>query len=141
MKLFYIILIVSVLLVSCDTDEVCKGCYDSDVRYYLYNNSISPVEIVGYSSQKPDAPDYKFKIPANELKQVGYVEHGKVDGRYFDSYRTEIYSDGKLVYYDFTANFTKLFETSEHEFQGYNVSYILFTAPVFKWCGNELCSD
>ena len=128
-------------LAGCNQEEVCEGCYDHEMRFLLYNNSKRPAELVTYSSSDSDVPAKKIVIPPNELRAVGYLDQGSTEGIYFDSFKREVYSGGKLIYPDFKTKFIRVFETSEFERQGYLVDYTLFVSPIFKWCGNELCNE
>ncbi|HQI04489.1 MAG TPA: hypothetical protein PL195_04435 [bacterium] len=135
----YLFVIMLFLLFGCD--EESSEIYPSATSLYLYNNSNESAYIKGYKESDPDTLYYELIVPSDQVRSVGYMDV-TVNGKFFESDRLKIYKGGNLIY-DVSAPrsldmYYELFSDSIKLDAG---DQTVIVAPIFKWCGNQLCKD
>ena len=142
------------------------GCGRADIQieearvyYSVLNNSVKPAKIVMYFSEEPYdvygkcgyAEDHVQTVTINPGKSgwtFYYWEEYHYDNRIFCSDKVEVYVGDTLIYsckrgseYRENILFTRYYQHLHNSHDDYGLSSISYFAPLFKWCGNELCED
>lgn len=139
LKSGFFVLCVMVLILFSSCDEKNSEIYPLGPNLYLYNNSNETALIKGYKEN--GILHLELNIPSDQVKLVGFVD-AIANGKLFESDRLKIYKGGNLIYDVSNSSpedmFYELFSDSEKLKAGNQ--YIL-VAPIFKWCGSQLCEN
>jgi hypothetical protein len=134
----YLLAIVLFLLFGCEFPD--DHIQPRGVVLYLYNNSNETARIIGHKDGDPETVFQELQIFPDQVKEVGYISNTS-KGLIFESDRLEIYKCGKYIY-DVkdpeSRGYYKLFADSVEQI---TENFYIRVAPLFKWCGNELCEE
>jgi hypothetical protein len=138
MKRLYLLGIVFFLIFGCDDETQIQP---RSVHLYFYNNSNETALIIGYQDDDPETVFQELQIFPDQVREVGFIKYRSKTGLIYESDRLEVYNGNTLIYdvEDMEGYvFSKFFEDAvEQKMEDYYIR----AAPLFKWCGNELCEE
>jgi hypothetical protein len=132
----YLLAIVLFLLFGCEFPD--DHIQPRGVVFYLYNNSKETAQIIGYKDGDPETVFQELQIFPDQVKEVGSIAGSSSKGLIFQSDRVEVYKCGALIYTVENRRGTSLFADSVEQI---TENFYIRVAPLFKWCGNELCEE
>jgi hypothetical protein len=120
----------------------CKAPDDIQLRLVvllLQNNSSETARILGYKDDCPETVFKELQIFPDQVIEVGVIPYST--GFIYESGRLDVYKGDTLIYDVEDPGNRGYYRIFEDAVEQKMEDYYIRVAPLFKWCGNELCEE